>query len=120
MHYNILKNKYIQDYIIKHISFFPYEENEYDTQYFTLNINANIITSGFPSTSICTFNIESVHHILELSRKIVQISHEYIHAIKRYLSIITNSLILFKTIDENQWNSWGWIFIWLFNVGMGF
>ena len=56
----------------------------------------------FLQTSICISNIESVHHILELSRKIVQITHEYIHAIKRYLSIIINSLILSKTINENN------------------
>lgn len=99
---NILKNKYIQDYIINHISFFPYEENEYDTQAFTLNNNANIIISGFPSTITCTSDNESVYHILELSRKTIQIMHEYIHAIKRYLSIVTNSLILSETVDENN------------------
>lgn len=45
-----------------------------------------------------------VFHILELERKLIELMHEYFHAIKRYLSIVTNGLIFSETLDKNDNN----------------
>jgi len=99
---NILKNKGIQDYIINNIIFLPYDENNFDTEAITFNYNAQIIVSGFPYSPAKEYENSKIYHILELSRKIIQISHEYIHSIKRYLGICTNELISSETLDENE------------------
>ena len=99
---NILKNKYIQNYILDNIIFFPYDEKTVDTQSATFNFNSQIHLSGYPQTSILDYKNAKVYHILELARKLIQLMHEYFHAIKRYLAIATNGLIFSKTYDEND------------------
>ncbi len=42
----------------------------------------------------------NIHHILELARKLVQLIHEYIHSLKRYLNICTNGIVSSDTINE--------------------
>ena len=44
--------------------------------------------------------------------------HEYFHAIKRYLSIVTNGLIFSETLDKNDNNEEvGFLFEYFFLVG---
>lgn len=99
---DIIKDAKIQNYIIENISFYPFDEKELDTQALTLYQNAHIIISGFPFIGPGFYINESIHHILELARKVIQLIHEYMHALKKYLSIVTNSLILFDTINEEN------------------
>lgn len=97
---NLFENKNIQDYIIDNIIFLPYEEKLFDSQSITFHHNAQILISGYPIVLPRKYPNLKVYHILEMSRKIVQLMHEYIHAIKRYLGICTNGLILSDTYDD--------------------
>ncbi len=99
---NILKNKSIQDYIIDNIMFLPYDEKMFDTQSFTFSFNGQICLSGYPFCSTVEYKDQKVYHILELARKLIQLMHEYCHAIKRYLNIVTNGLIYSETYDEKN------------------
>ena len=100
--FNVLKDKNIQNYIINNIIFLPYEETMFDTQAITFNHNAQIILSGYPKFLPMKCKNINIHHILELTIKLIRLLHEYIHAIKRYLGICTNGLISPFTNDDNK------------------
>ena len=99
---NILKDKNIQEYILNNLIFLPFHERDFDTEAITFNHNAQIVVSGYPYSLPKEYDNTQIYHILELSRKTVEIMHEYIHAIKRYLGICTNGLISSETLDENE------------------
>ena len=96
---DILRNKSIQDYIINNIIFLPYKEKDIDTQSITFYHNAKILVSGYPYGKNKYTN-NNVYHLLELSRKLLQLIHEFIHSIKRYFNICTNGIISSNTIDK--------------------
>ena len=96
---DILKNQKIQDYIISKILFLPYDENKFDTEAITFNHNAQITVSGYPY-SFDEYDNNNIHHILELARKLIELIHEYIHSLKRYLNICTNGIVSSDTINE--------------------
>ena len=108
---NILRNKKIQDYILNNLIFLPFYQKNFDTQAMTFHHNAQILISGFPYSLAKEYDSWQIYHILELARKIVEIIHEYIHAIKRYLGICTNELISSETLDYNgDRNEAGYLF----------
>ena len=114
---DILRNKSIQDYIINNIIFLPYKEKDIDTQSITFYHNAQILVSGYPYGKNKYTN-NNVYHLLELSRKLLQLIHEFIHSIKRYLNICTNGIISSNTIDKtgNNEEEAGYLFeLYLFN-----
>ena len=96
---NILNNQKIQDYIISKILFLPYDENKFDTEAITFHHNAQISVSGYPY-SFDEYDDNNIHHILELARKLIELIHEYIHSLKRYLNICTNGIISSDTLNE--------------------
>lgn len=98
---DIIRNKYIQNYILDNITFFPYDEKNFDAESLTFSFNGQICISGYPITNIIDYKNTKVYHILEMARKLVQLMHEYFHAFKRYLSIVTNGLIVSETFDKN-------------------
>ena len=100
--FNVLKDKNIQNYIINNIIFLPYDEIMFETQALTFNHSAQIIISGYPRFSPKKCKNIKIHHILELTIKLIRLLHEYIHAIKRYLGICTNGLIYPFTNDDNK------------------
>ena len=100
--FNVLKDTNIQNYIINNIIFLPYDETMFDTQAITFNHNAQIIISGYPKFNPKKCKNIKIHHILELSIKLIRLLHEYIHAIKRYLCICTNGLISPFTNDDSN------------------
>jgi len=98
---DVLKNKIIQNYIIDTIIFLPYDQKNFEAEGLTFEHNSQIILSGYPYGLPGEYEDLRIFHILELSRKVIEMIHEYIHAIKRYLSISTNGLISCHTLDEN-------------------
>jgi hypothetical protein len=98
-----LNDSEIVDYITSKILFLPIDELDlYKTQAETNFYDLFMAFSGFPIS-------HSLHKeewiILELARKIIQILHELIHFIKRYLCILTNNIIFGSTIEsENEYN----------------
>ena len=101
---NILKNNKIQDYIINNIIFLPYKRDQFYTLAETFYHNAQIAVSGYPYDSNLYTNNE-IYHLMELARKIIDVIHEYIHSIKRYLNICTNGIIssdTFNNLGENE------------------
>ena len=74
----------------------------FETQALTFNHSAQIIISGYPRFSPKKCKNIKIHHILELTIKLIHLLHEYIHAIKRYLGICTNGLIYPFTNDDNK------------------
>lgn len=98
-----LNDSEIINYIISKILFLPiYELDLNKTQAETNYYDLFMVFSGYP---ISLLNYKSSIIILELARKIIQILHELMHFIKRYLSIITNNMIISTTIEsENEYN----------------
>ena len=58
-----------------------------------------ISVSDYPY-SFDEYDNNNIHHILELARKLLELIHESIHSLKRYLNICTNGIVSSDTINE--------------------
>ena len=82
----------------------PYKRDQFYTLSETFYHNAQIAVSGYPyGSNSCTNN--EIYHLIELAREIIDVIHEYIRSIKRYLNICTNGIIssdTFNNLGENE------------------
>jgi hypothetical protein len=98
-----LNDEEIINYIISKILFVPIDEEDLNgTQAITTNYDLTIMLSGFPRIKrLC--NKEIV--LLELARKIIQILHELMHFIKRFLNIFSGNIISGNAFEsEKEYN----------------
>ena len=80
------------DFLLNNIYFIPYVENHFGIQAITTN-NLKILTSSYSISQINT-SIDYINYkILELARKVIIITHEICHYLKRALFLITNGII---------------------------
>ena len=80
------------DFLLNNIYFIPYVENHLGIQAITTN-NLKILTSSHPISQINTSNDYINYKILELARKVIIITPEIFHYLKRALFLISNGII---------------------------